>query len=411
MNVLEEWYDYERLVIQALALIMSLFFIGVFLGAMDVSNPLSDFVYTYYLDPIIGESTGDSGYNMVNTMTYGIVLAMFAVAMSGWLRHLGVDGSDKTLLALLPFVLWAALGEVVEDAEMFGEFFSAWFVSPGVHFQTAAWVIIAGWLGYSIHTSDASEEEKANRVKSASMIIIFSQFVIYSSSIEGKVDIDISLMILFSLVAFSSPHLLESSADAFDNIQRTVYFSGVGGCLVLFGALASYMATLELSDLNLWPVAVVIGAPILLCMFMLEQGREAASKLASHGIVAGVLPPGMNEDEYQALESEQKNLIESLRLKATMAYPVAFLPVAGQLMDGAATYIGIDFFGYTEKHIVSEITVNLFDTALTFAFLKLGIGGVVFWFYTMANFEYRQQHLRLLIGLALMVVGMAPGLR
>ena len=137
---------------------MSLFFIGVFLSAMDVSNPLSDFVYTYYLDPIIGESTGDSGYNMVNTMTYGVVLAMFAVAMSGWLRHLGVDGSDKTLLALLPFVLWAALGEVVEDAEMFGEFFSAWFVSPGVHFQTAAWVVIAGWLGCLVYTSDAADE-------------------------------------------------------------------------------------------------------------------------------------------------------------------------------------------------------------------------------------------------------------
>ena len=57
---------------------------------MDFSNPLSDFVYKYYLDPVIGESTGDSGYNMVNTMTYGIVLAMFVVAMSGWLRHLGV---------------------------------------------------------------------------------------------------------------------------------------------------------------------------------------------------------------------------------------------------------------------------------------------------------------------------------
>ena len=197
---------------------MSLFFIGVFLSAMDVSNPLSDFVYTYYLDPIIGESTGDSGYNMVNTMTYGVVLAMFAVAMSGWLRHLGVDGSDKTLLALLPFVLWAALGEVVEDAEMFGEFFSAWFVSPGVHFQTAAWVVIAGWLGYSIHNSDASEEEKANKVKSASMIIIFSQFVIFSSSIDANAprvgihEIDLSLMMLFSLLAFFSPHLLESSA-------------------------------------------------------------------------------------------------------------------------------------------------------------------------------------------------------
>ena len=132
VNLLEEWYDYERLVIRALAVIMTLFCIGAFLGAMDFSNPLSDFVYKYYLDPVIGESTGDSGYNMVNTMTYGIVLAMFVVAMSGWLRHLGVDGSDRTLLALLPFVLWAALGEIVEDAEMFGEFFSAWFVSPGV---------------------------------------------------------------------------------------------------------------------------------------------------------------------------------------------------------------------------------------------------------------------------------------
>ena len=395
---------------------MSLFFIGVFLSAMDVSNPLSDFVYTYYLDPIIGESTGDSGYNMVNTMTYGIVLAMFAVAMSGWLRHLGVDGSDKTLLALLPFVLWAALGEVVEDAEMFGEFFSAWFVSPGVHFQTAAWVVLAGWFGYSIHNSDSSDEEKAEKVKSASMIIIFSQFVIYANSIDGKVDIDISLMLLFSLLAFASPHILDSSADAFDNIQRTVYFSGVGGCLVLFGAIASYLSSIDITQIDRYPlnflaVVAVIGFPVALCLFMLNQGREAASELASHGIVAGVLPPGMKEDEYLELESDQKNLIESLRLKATMAYPVAFLPVAGQLMDGVATYIGIDFFGYTEKHIVSEAAVNLFDTALTFAVLKFGIGGVVFWFYTMANFEYRQQHLRLLIGLALMVVGMAPGLR
>ena len=416
VNVLEEWYDYERLVIQALAVIMTLFCIGAFLGSMDFSNPLSDFVYKYYLDPVIGESTGDSGYNMVNTMTYGIVLAMFVVAMSGWLRHLGVDGSDRTLLALLPFVLWAALGEIVEDAEMFGEFFSAWFVSPGVHFQTAAWVIIAGWFGYSIHNSDSSDNEKAEKVKSASMIIIFTQFVIYANSIDGKVDFDISLMLIFSTIAFFSPHILESSADGFDNIQRTVYFSGIGGCLVLFGAIASYLSSIDITQIDNYPynfvaVVVVIGFPVVLCWFMLEQGREAAAELESQGIIAGILPPGMNEDEYIALDSEQKTLIESLRLKATMAYPVAFLPVAGQLMDGVATYIGIDFFGYTEKHIVSEAVVQLFDTALTFAVLKLGIGGVVFWFYSMASFEYRQQRLRLLIGLALMVVGMAPGLR
>lgn len=417
MNPLEEWYDYERFTIQALVVVMGLFFAGIALNELSVGdNPLTDFVYTYYLDPISGESTGDSGYNMVNTMTYGVVLTMFAIALSGWLRHLGIDPSDKTLLALLPFVLWAAFGEVVEDAEMFGEFFSAWFVSPGVHFQTAGWVIIAGWAGYAISSSDSDDDKKKENVKSVSALIIFSQFILYGASINGsgtvaRLDIDLTLMMLFSVLALAVPWLLESSAEAFDSVQRTVYFSGVGGGVVLFGALASFMATKDLSQLNLWPVAVVIGAPVILCMWMLEQGREAAAELADLDIVAGILPPGMNEDEYLASESKEKDLIESLRLKATMAYPVAFLPVAGQLLDGLATYIGIDFFGYYEKHIVSAWVIDLFDTAATFALLKFAIGGIIFWFYSMANFEYRQQHLRLLIGLALMVVGMAPGLR
>lgn len=416
MNLLEEWYDYERAVIQALTVIMGLFFGGIALHELSIGNPLSDFVYTYYLDPVMSESTGDAGYNMVNTMTYGIVLAMFAVALSGWLRHLGIDGSDKTLLALLPFVLWAAFGEVVEDARLFGEFFSAWFVSPGVHFQTAGWVVLAGWVGYSIQSSDSDEEKKIKTVRSASMLIIFSQFILYGASISGsdrvaQLDLDLTLMFLFAMLALAVPSFLEESASGFDHVQRTVYFSGVGGGIVLFGALASFMATRELTELNLWPVAVVIGAPLILCMWMMEQGREAAGELAEQGIVAGVLPPGMTEDDYIAWDSKEKDLIESLRTKATMAYPVAFLPVAGQLLDGLATYIGIDFFPYHEKHIVSAYIIELFDTAAGFAVLKLVIGGIIFWFYSLANFEHRQQHLRLLIGLALMVVGMAPGLR
>ncbi len=416
MNLLEEWYDYERLVIQALTVIMGLFFGGIALHELSIGNPLSDFVYTYYLDPVLSESTGDAGYNMVNTMTYGIVLAMFAVALSGWLRHLGVDGSDKTLLALLPFVLWAAFGEVVEDARLFGEFFSAWFVSPGVHFQTAGWVVVAGWAGYSINACDCEEEKKIESVRSASMLIIISQFILYGASISGsdrvaQLDLDLTLMFVFSMLALAVPSLLEESASGFDHIQRTVYFSGVGGSVVLFGALASFMVTRDLEQLNLWPLAVVIGVPVILCMWMLEQGRESAAELAEHGIVAGVLPPGMTEDDYIASESKEKDLIEALRTKATMAYPVAFLPVAGQLLDGLATFIGIDFFGYHEKHIVSAYVIEIFDTAAGFAVLKLAIGGIIFWFYSLANFEHRQQHLRLLIGLALMVVGMAPGLR
>ena len=416
MNHLEEWYDYEQTVIKALSAIMTLFFAGFALHELDIENPLSDFVYQYYLDPIIGESTGDSGYNMVNTMTYGIVLAMFAIALSGWLRHLGIDGSDMTLLALLPFVLWAALGEVVEDAQMFGEVLSAWFVSPGVHFQTAGWVVLSGAAGYSIINNNENSIPKFKRVNTISMVLISSQFLIYGISISGSntvesKEIDLTLFAIFGILGVLTPIWLKDIGEFFDDLQRTVYFTGVGGSLVLFGGLASYMSWAPSNQLNFWPVVVVIGLPIVVAYLMIQQGRESSIQLASQGIVAGILPPGMTEEEYLASESAEKDLIESLRTKATMAYPVAFLPVVGQFLDGLATYIGIDFFNYSEKHVLSAAVIELFDTAATFAVLKLAIGGIIFWFYSLANFEYRQQHLRLLIGLALMVVGMAPGLR
>ena len=416
MNHLEEWYDYEQMVIKALSVIMTLFFAGFALHELDIENPLSDFVYQYYLNPIISESTGDSGYNMVNTMTYGIVLAMFAIALSGWLRHLGIDGSDMTLLALLPFVLWAALGEVVEDAQMFGEILSAWFVSPGVHFQTAGWVVISGAAGYSIINNNDNSIPKSERVKTTSMLLISSQFLIYGISISGSntvesKDIDLTLFAISGILGILTPIWLKDIGEFFDDLQRTVYFTGVGGSLVLFGGLASYMSWAPSDHLNFWPVVVVIGLPVVVAYLMIQQGRESSIQLASQGIVAGILPPGMTEEEYLTSESAEKDLIESLRTKATMAYPVAFLPVVGQFLDGLATYIGIDFFNYSEKHVLSAAVIELFDTAATFAVLKLVIGGIIFWFYSLANFEHRQQHLRLLIGLALMVVGMAPGLR
>ena len=144
---------------------------------------------------------------------------------------------------------------------------------------------------------------------------------------------------------------------------------------------------------------------------MHTQGKPAADELTSLGFVAGILPPGLTEEEYHAMSSPDKDLIEKLRLKASMAQPLIFLAVAGQLLDGLATWIGIDIFGYHEKHVLSAGIINLFDTALTFTAVKFGLGALIWYFFAIANFEHRQQHLRLLIGVAMLVVGMAPGLR
>ena len=184
-NPLEEMEDYERWATYFLYFVGALLFAGLTLDQMDIDNPLTKSIYEYYLDPISGEATGDSGYNGVNTATYAIVLGAFVLSLSAWLRRLGIDGSDNTIIALFPFVLWAATGEVVEDAEMFDSRLSSLFVSPGVHFQTAAWVVISGALGYSItNNSKIPKEDESDMVNSIASILILCQFILYAHSIS-----------------------------------------------------------------------------------------------------------------------------------------------------------------------------------------------------------------------------------
>ena len=410
-------YDYEEWATKALLLVAGLFFGGIALNVLDVENPLTDFLYQYYLDPVIEESSSDSGYNLFNTMTYAIVLILFAVALSAWLRYLGIDHSDATILALLPYVLWAALGEIVEDAGMFDSSLEAYFVSPGIHFQTAAWVVVAGAAGYRIaHSDSILDEDRVSRVDGVATILIGMQFVIYYISIDNgpivsSEGLDITPMLVCGIIALLLPTIvMNDSLSRFTAVQRSVFLVGLGGSILLLGPLVSYGIN-HPDDITLWPLAVVIGAPAVLVYQMHQTGLPAARELAEHGFVAGIMPPGMTEEQYDELVSSDKDLIQSLRNKAVMASPVVSLAVAGQLLDGLATGIGIEAFGYTEKHLFSAELIEFFGSAYGFTVVKLALGMLIWYFFAISNFEHRQQHLRILVAVAMMVVGTAPGLR
>jgi uncharacterized membrane protein len=412
-------YDYEEWATKALLLVAGLFFGGVALNVMGVENPLTDFLYEYYLNPVLNESSNDAGYNLVNTMTYAIVLALFVVVLAAWLRHLGIDHNDATILALLPYVFWAALGEVVEDASMFDTSLEPYFVSPGIHFQTAAWVIIAGAFGYLIslrRTKSESEEDMISKVDSAATILIFAQILIYYTSIDAgpvtsSAGFDNTAMLVCFITALLVPALIiNKPLFDFTLVQRCVFIVGLGGSIVLLGPLLSFGIS-NPDQVTLWPLAVVIGAPAVLIYQMHQTGLPEARELAEHGFVAGVLPPGMTEEQYDELESSDKDLIESLRKKAVLASPVVSLAVVGELLDGLATGIGIEAFGYSEKHLFSADIIEFFGSAYGFTVVKLALGALIWYFFAIANFEHRQQHLRLLIGMVILTVGMAPGLR
>ena len=93
------------------------------------------------------------------------------------------------------------------------------------------------------------------------------------------------------------------------------------------------------------------------------------------------------------------------------------------MCDGFATMVGIDLFGYGEKHPVSNaviqyggrindaIGVDWGEGAWLFALVKAALVGLIVWLFVQMRIEHRQQHFRLLIVLAVLIVGLAPGLR
>ncbi len=430
-NPLDETHPYEKWAINALLAVFLLVFLGLGLEWAGVENFLSDSLNEYFIDQIRGESTGDSGYNVVNTLTYAIVLGLFVVALSAWLRRLGIDPTDTSVLALLPFITWAVFGEVAEDAEMFGAGLAPYFVSPGIHFQAAFWVVLAGAAGISLDRAEREGASQKNDLETLASGLILIQFAIYATSISGK-EADLSLwpMLLGVIAAIAFVQRSAELSGFFSNVQRMVYLTGVGGSLIFFGALASFTIESPPEADRIWPLVVVIGVPAAVCYWMYSQGRSAVAELSAQGLVAGILPPGMTDEEYRNSSVEElpeKGIIEPLRSRAIMAQPVVFLAVAGQIMDGLATWIGIDGFpGLGEKHVASQRVIDaglwvneklgiehgmLDEGVWLFALVKFALAGLIYYVFYSLNFERREQHLRLLIGLAMLVVGMAPGLR
>ena len=356
-----------------------------------------------------------------------MVLGLFVVALSAWLSASGsTPATSQPLLALLPFVTWAATGEVVEDAEMFGAALAPYFVSPGIHFQAATWVVLAGAAGMALDRAEGGNGPNGRDLEALGLgHDTHAVRMIYASSISGNVgdQLDTWPMMAGLLLALAFVWNSSQVSGMFSNVQTMVYLNGVGGTLIFFGALCVFAIDEPPSQDRLWPLVVVLVAPALVCYWMHDYGKDAVRELSEQGLVAGALAPGMTDEEYRTTTFPEKEVIEPLRLRAVMAQPLVYLAVAGQVMDDSGHLIGIDGFpGLGEKHVVSQRVIDagmwvngklgiahpmLDEGVWLFAIVKFLLGGLGYsTCSTRSTSKRREQHLRLLIGLAMLVVGM-----
>lgn len=87
-----------------------------------------DFFYTYFIDPMY---TGE-GYNLYNTIVYGIALGIGIVAWYKVLAKLKIEIDERLFVSLLPFLILGSSIRALEDAYIISK--RAIFLTPGIFF-------------------------------------------------------------------------------------------------------------------------------------------------------------------------------------------------------------------------------------------------------------------------------------
>ncbi|MCO5380964.1 MAG: DUF63 family protein [Methanosarcina barkeri] len=107
-------------------------------------DKISQFISTYYLDPI----RGDEGYNPVNTFTWAVILGICIFGVFRLLEKLKVKITPRFIVSVLPFVLAGSSLRVLEDspAGIIHPPLTYLLITPNIYFLVFAVTLSCLWL-------------------------------------------------------------------------------------------------------------------------------------------------------------------------------------------------------------------------------------------------------------------------
>ncbi|MCK9580169.1 MAG: DUF63 family protein [Methanoregula sp.] len=104
---------------------------------------VSDFIYKYYIDPI----TQGQAYNIVDTLTYALILVAAVyllylwLSKSTWLADIGFKIDQGFILATVPFVILGGVMRVIEDTGMITGPLKFLLITPLIYFVLFAFTV------------------------------------------------------------------------------------------------------------------------------------------------------------------------------------------------------------------------------------------------------------------------------
>jgi len=347
------------------------------------------FLYKYYIKSFIE----DGEYNPIDTTTYGLMIAGAIFGIYRMLQKFHIKVDSRGIYCIIPWILMGGTYRALEDAEFFRKPLIYLFRSPMIYFVIAGTVMLV--LLYAAWVEVYSKKRKSwcpGFVLSAAMLVFFDVlYIIFFYSTDGAVSyrftplfpIIITLPLAY-LLYIDSRH--RGYADLKTNILATgLYFLALSALPIAvwpnINSWKEHCASIGNVDTLAWGYFVLV---ILVAL---------AAALGSMGLM------------YLLQKKWPK-------LKAFLK-PLAFLIIFGHFLDATATSIGMEYFGYVEKHFLPDLMIGLTGTPFVMFLLKVPLVILVIYVLDISHkkdFENNPDLLNL-VKMGIIILGLAPGLR
>jgi len=322
----------------------------------------NDFWNTYFVDPIMADSKGEAGakYNTYNTIFYGLVFFLMFMLVHELLEKWQIEIDERFVISAIPLVILGGVSRVLEDADVFEPPIQYLFISPLIYgiitFYAIAVIGLSKWL---------SESDLPSLTKGQGLVALaIGGYGLWWYFVPGD------------WLHLSSWSLIVLAAAALT---------------------AEYYRGQPLRDPAMF-FAITTTLLLVLTSLTLAQGKVTNPDILGHAILIASLLTFTIWFVSGTL----------LDVRLSTLYLLLYF---GHFVDGAATFLGIEEYGYHEKHVLPTGIINLVGTAAVMLPLKfLVVTGVILAIEYEENKEEQKQMINLLL-LFLLTLGLAPGTR
>jgi uncharacterized membrane protein len=355
------------------------------------------FLYPYFWYSIDADANNVGGsaetYNVVDTLAYALILIPALLFIWRVLEAIKVKVDTRFVVMLTPFLFLGGAARALEDSVYFRKPLTYAFISPLIYIAEGLFVlalVVASWWVVRVLKA------RGRAWGAVAWTLAFAPGALalaYFQLVDPRF-VTAPLPVPILLTALASGYLAGLALINRPTAPEAHHFVAIAGLLLL--SLAAYLIA-RWSTLSGWypgppsPATTHLG--------------EAPLILAVAGIATGLTFAGLWALSLRFPRVEQ------------MLSPVNALVAFGQFLDGTATFWGIDFFGYQEKHVLPSFLISLTGTALVMYPLKLAFLLFVFYLIDVAyrkdlyNADGKPSSLVGLLKLTVLALGMGPGTR